>query len=83
MLAENLPQAASWLAEGPNEPVTPEELAQAMGEEGSAGLAETIGQDRETFVAELSQSLPGFIDSISPDGQVDENLAAAALGEEA
>ncbi|MEV5942187.1 YidB family protein [Streptomyces sp. NPDC051994] len=80
-LAENLPQTASWPAEGPNEPVTPEELVQAMGEAELAGLADSLGQDQATFVAELSQTLPGFIDSISTDGRVDENLAAA-LAEE-
>ncbi|MEU7649183.1 YidB family protein [Streptomyces huasconensis] len=81
-LAENLPQTAPWLAEGPNEPVTPEELVQAMGEVELAGLADTLAQDKDNFVAELSQSLPSFIDSNSTDGQVDENLAAA-LAEEA
>ncbi|MFE4873893.1 YidB family protein [Streptomyces sp. NPDC056682] len=76
-LAENLPQAESWLAQGPNEPVSPEELSQAMGEAELADLANTLGQDKDTFVAELSQTLPAFVDSISIDGQVDETLAAA------
>ncbi|MEV5283047.1 YidB family protein [Streptomyces sp. NPDC052811] len=80
-LAENPPQTVSWPAEGPNEPVIPEELVQAMGEAELAGLADSLGQDQATFVAELSQTLPGFIDSISTDSRVDENLAAA-LAEE-
>ncbi|WP_281258548.1 hypothetical protein [Streptomyces phaeoluteigriseus] len=33
------------------------------------GLADTLGQAKDTFVAELSQSLPSFIDLISTDGQ--------------
>ncbi|GHD80136.1 YidB family protein [Streptomyces goshikiensis] len=78
-LAESLPQVSSWLAEGPNEPVSPDELTNAIGEEALAEFAEAQGRDKQDVARELSETLPGLIDSISSDGRVDEQLVTAVL----
>ncbi|GAA2145999.1 hypothetical protein GCM10009760_35310 [Kitasatospora kazusensis] len=78
-LAAALPQTSSWLGAGPNEPLTEEQVTQALGDETLAALAEMRGWDKAEVVAELTRVLPGFIDAISPNGWVDPDLLRLVL----
>lgn len=79
-----LPQARSWLGNGPNETVTADEVAAALGEDTLADLAGRSGRSRDEVAATVAAELPGFIDSVSPDGKIDARLIqsqAATLGD--
>ncbi|MER5862867.1 hypothetical protein [Kitasatospora sp. NPDC002040] len=45
------------------------------------GLAEFLGLDTATLAKALSAALPGYIHSMSPDGELVETLAEAPLDE--
>ncbi|MFF3018255.1 YidB family protein [Streptomyces sp. NPDC057939] len=81
-LAAALPQSGSWLGSGPNEPLTEEQVVQALGEEKIAEAAAARGQDRAEVIAELTRTLPVFIDAISPYGWVDVDVLRFVLAQD-
>src|SRR5947209_1816233 len=50
--------AASWVKTGPNNPVTPSQLEQAIGPEVLETLSRQTGLQREELLARLSRELP-------------------------
>jgi uncharacterized protein YidB (DUF937 family) len=70
-------KAQSWVSTGPNKPIAPTELEQALGEERIQWLMEQTGMPREQLLAGLSSELPDAIDKLTPDGRVptDEELS--------
>ncbi|WP_330334377.1 YidB family protein [Streptomyces sp. NBC_00536] len=81
-LATALPQTSSWLGAGPNEPLTEEQVTQALGDDTLAALAEMRGWEKAEVVTELTRVLPGFIDAISPNGWVDPDLLRLLLAQD-
>ncbi len=81
-LAAALPQTSSWLGAGPNEPLTEEQVVEALGHDTLAVLAEMRGWARAEVVTELTRILPAFIDAISPNGWVDPNLLRLLLAQD-
>ncbi|MFD7027288.1 YidB family protein [Streptomyces sp. NPDC059917] len=81
-LAAALPQSSSWLGSGPNEPLTEEQVVQALGEDRIAEAAAARGQDRAEVLAELTRTLPVFIDAISPYGWVDVDVLRFVLAQD-
>jgi uncharacterized protein YidB (DUF937 family) len=63
-------KAQSWIAQGPNQPVSPPELEQALGEERITWLMQETGLSRAELLAGLSRELPGAVDQLTPDGRV-------------
>ena len=63
-------KAQSWIASGPNKPVSPAELEQALGEERIEWLMQETGLSRQELLAGLSRELPQAIDKLTPDGRV-------------
>ena len=72
-----LGQAAnSWVGTGQNQPVSPDQITQALGGNSGGGggilaqLAQAAGMSHGEAANGLSQILPGLVDKLTPDGQV-------------
>ena len=62
--------AESWVRTGPNKPVTPSQLEQAVGPEVLETLSQQTGLSREELLARLSRELPDAVDKYTPQGRV-------------
>jgi len=62
--------ADSWVKTGPNRPVSPPELEQAIGPDVLATLSQQTGLPREELLARLSRELPDAVDRYTPDGRL-------------
>jgi uncharacterized protein YidB (DUF937 family) len=60
----------SWVARGPNQPVSPNDLSKVLTEEQIAFLTERTGMSREELLAGLSERLPQVVDELTPEGRV-------------
>jgi uncharacterized protein YidB (DUF937 family) len=62
--------ADSWVKTGPNQPVTPNQLEQAIGSDVLSALVERTGLSRDELLARLSKELPDAVDKLTPDGRI-------------
>jgi uncharacterized protein YidB (DUF937 family) len=62
--------AKSWVASGPNQPISPGQLGSALGPSLIKTLAEKTGMSEQDVTAQLSNILPGFVDKLTPQGRV-------------
>ena len=62
--------AESWVGTGPNKPVTPPQLEQAIGPEVLETLSKQTGLSREELLARLSRELPDAVDRYTPQGRL-------------
>jgi uncharacterized protein YidB (DUF937 family) len=62
--------AESWVGTGPNKPVTPPQLEQAIGPEMLETLSKQTGLSREELLARLSRELPDAVDKYTPQGRL-------------
>jgi uncharacterized protein YidB (DUF937 family) len=62
--------AESWVGTGPNKPVTPPQLEQAIGPEILESLSKQTGLSREELLARLSRELPDAVDKYTPQGRL-------------
>ena len=62
--------ADSWVSTGPNKPVTPSQLEQAIGPDVLTALQQQTGLSREELLARLSRELPNAVDKYTPQGQL-------------
>jgi uncharacterized protein YidB (DUF937 family) len=62
--------ANSWVGPGQNKPISPGDLANALGADQINGLMSQSGLSRDELLAGLSQHLPGVIDHLTPDGRL-------------
>jgi uncharacterized protein YidB (DUF937 family) len=60
----------SWVARGPNQPVSPNDLSKVLTEEQIAFLTERTGMSRQELLAGLSERLPQVVDELTPEGRV-------------
>ena len=58
----------SWIATGPNQPVSADQLHQALGSDTMAQLAAKIGISPQELAAKLSEVLPQAVDKVTPNG---------------
>jgi uncharacterized protein YidB (DUF937 family) len=61
-------QVQSWLGNGPNLPITPEQIRAALGNEHVQAIAEHFGLPVDAGLKLLAQYLPSAVDKASPDG---------------
>src|SRR5215207_6019320 len=59
-----------WVSRGPNKPVTPPQLEQAIGPEVLETLSQQTGLSREELLARLSRELPDAVDKYTPQGRL-------------
>jgi uncharacterized protein YidB (DUF937 family) len=61
-------QVASWLGNGQNIAITPDQLKAALGNEHVQKLAASMGLSTDDALKILSQHLPAAVDHASPNG---------------
>ena len=72
--------ADSWVKTGPNQPITPDQLEQALGSDTLATLQAQTGLSRQEILNRLSKTLPEAVDKYTPDGRLPgvEEIARSA-----
>jgi uncharacterized protein YidB (DUF937 family) len=63
-------QANSWVSNGPNKPVSPGDLANALGADQIDSLSAQSGLPRDELLNGLSQYLPDAINHLTPEGRL-------------
>ena len=62
--------ADSWISTGPNKPVEPTQIRQAIGLDVLRELAQKTGLSEDEILSRLSQNLPEAVDKYTPDGKL-------------
>lgn len=62
--------ARSWVSNGPNQPITGDQLHQVFGSGMIGQLAAKAGLTPQELTQKLSQVLPEAVDKLTPGGQV-------------
>ena len=60
----------SWIGTGQNQPISPTQLREAIGQKTVNDLARQTGAPQEDLLSQLSKYLPGVIDKLTPNGQL-------------
>lgn len=63
-------QVKSWLSNGPNMQVTPEQLQAALGSDQVKQLAQQFGVPVDAALKLLADHLPAVVDKASPNGAI-------------
>lgn len=62
--------ANSWVGNGQNQPVPPNQLGTALGSDVIKTLAQRSGLSEDELTQQLSQLLPGLVDKLTPNGRL-------------
>ena len=62
--------ANSWVSNGPNKPISPGDLANALGADQIDSLASQSGMSRDDLLQGLSKFLPDAVNHLTPDGRL-------------
>lgn len=79
-------QAKSWVATGENQPVSGQQMKEAVGADQVAQVAEKLGVSHDQAAEVLAKVIPHVVDKASPDGAmpsqeaVDSTVGALAQG---
>jgi len=60
----------SWIGTGPNQPIAPNQLHQALGAETVDELSRQTGLPHQDLLSQLSQALPAIVDRLTPKGHI-------------
>ena len=66
-------QADSWVSTGPNQPVTADQMSNALGSDSLASMARKFGINPQMAGAALATLLPLVIDHLTPKGRVEQS----------
>jgi uncharacterized protein YidB (DUF937 family) len=69
--------AQSWVGNGPNQPVAPDDVEKAVGSDTLDTLARETGMNRDQLLSRLSAELPQVVDRLTPRGRVPTAQEAA------
>ena len=72
--------AASWVGTGENKSINPDQLANVLGKDQIAALAQQAGIPESQGASVLSQVLPAMVDKLTPDGKVPESSSFPTWG---
>ncbi|MDE3176986.1 MAG: DUF937 domain-containing protein [Pseudomonadota bacterium] len=64
------PQVNSWVGNGPNQPIDPTHLGNALGADVLSQLAARTGLSQQQIVEGLSQVLPQLVNNLTPNGRL-------------
>jgi len=64
---------ASWVGDGENLPITPDQVQAALGSPAIESIAAKFGIDPSQASAMISQHLPAIVNHLTPDGQVPDD----------
>ena len=70
---------SSWVSQGANLPITGDQLQQALGPDVLAGLAQSLGAKAPDLANGLASVLPGWIDQLTPQGELPTDGGAHGL----
>ncbi|NLY26926.1 MAG: DUF937 domain-containing protein [Alcaligenaceae bacterium] len=62
---------ASWISNGPNMPVTPEQLAHVLGADLLNQLASESGLEQPQVLSALAIMLPSLVNQATPNGRIE------------
>lgn len=62
--------ANSWVSNGPNKQISPDDLGRALGSDQLNALSAQSGLSREELLAGLSRHLPDVVNHLTPDGRL-------------
>lgn len=62
--------ARSWVSQGPNMAVAPEQLRHVLGEDQVTDLARQSGLEPGDVLGQLAQLLPDLVDRMTPEGRL-------------
>ena len=65
-------QVSSWLGNGANLSISPEQMREALGNERVQQIANSIGLPTDKILEMMSQYLPDTVDKMSPSGTLEE-----------
>jgi uncharacterized protein YidB (DUF937 family) len=73
-------QVNSWVGTGQNEPIAPNQLAEALGEDTVKELEQHTGMPRQALLDDLATTLPQAVNELTPKGREpnDDELHAIA-----
>ena len=60
----------SWIGTGENEPVTADQVTQAVGADKIGEMAKEAGVEPKVLAGQLAEHLPTAIDKVTPDGKL-------------
>jgi uncharacterized protein YidB (DUF937 family) len=60
----------SWVGKGPNQPVTPAQVQQSLGNQTISDLARQAGMSEDDLMAQLAQVMPDLVDRLTPQGRM-------------
>lgn len=63
-------QLDSWVGKGDNQPLSPDQVKQAVPDETLDKVATDAGVSREEAADQIAQQLPQAVDKLTPEGQV-------------
>ena len=66
-------QAQSWVSTGPNQPVDPKTVEQALGPATIQKLSEQTGHSPQEVEAALATAIPQVVDTMTPQGAVPDS----------
>jgi uncharacterized protein YidB (DUF937 family) len=64
------PTVHSWINEGPNSSIAPQDVHRAFGDQTMNEMAAKAGMSTEELAVRLAQVLPHAVDALTPDGQI-------------
>jgi len=64
------PVVKSWVGKGENQPISPDQVRQALGTDTLKELAAKAGIPPDELAGKLSEFLPQAIDKLTPEGKV-------------
>ena len=65
--------AQSWIGNGPNQQVSPQQLQNVFGQDQVQGMASQAGMEPNDFLSQLSQHLPNAVHGMAPNGQISDD----------
>ena len=60
----------SWISNGANHPVSPDQLQSVLGQGQVQSMASQAGMPASDFLSQLSQHLPHAVNAMTPNGQL-------------
>jgi uncharacterized protein YidB (DUF937 family) len=71
-------QAQSWVANAPNQAVSPDQLSQVFSSDEIQGWAQQAGTTPDAILKVLAEALPKAVDHVTPNGQPPAQTADVA-----
>jgi len=73
------PHVQSWVGDGANQPISPEQIGQVFSDDQLARWAEQAGTTPDKMRAVLAEALPHAVDHATPEGMVPQSGAVPDL----